>query len=886
MDTAAAIRTDRPATMYDIVRQWAACTPDAAAVVAWDRPALPYRDLLATVDRIGATLNGCGFGRGDRIAVVHPGGADMAVTILGVWSYATAVPLNPSFTVAEYAMHFRDLAIDAVAVADGLGTPARDAARAMALPVLDIITGPGEGAGAVGVAGERTGAARQPGPAGTDDIALVLTTSGTTSHSKIVPIRHRQIVYRAEWTARDPVIGAADCCLVLNQLFHHAGIVTGCCTSLFAGGSFGHVRNFSVADFYRDLAIVKPTWCTGSHAIYSSIMGRMADHEDAIGRARGGLKWFRVGNGRFEPDEAAKLEATFRARVITAYGTSETGSLVTDPLDPADRKPGSIGTPIYQGVAILDEAGKTMGPGEVGEVAARGSMVFDGYENDPGANRAAFANGWFRTGDQGYRDADGYVFLTGRIKEMINRGGEKITPTEVDRAIMSHPDVSAVATFPVPHPTLGEDVAAAVVLKQGAVLTERALAQFLRGRLAEFKVPRRFVFVDEIPRSATGKIQRHKLAEAFGLDAPGTRGANDNLGAGAAGSRAPTALEVRLSAIWAETLGLEDVGLDEEFFHLGGDSLLAVELFLRIEKTLGCRLPRSVLFEASTVAEMAERIEKASPTGCVVPIQPDGDRPIFFGVHDVNGQVLNFRALALHLGDDQPFYGIQSIGLDGGEAPLACVEDMAARYIAEIRRLQPAGPYHLGGYSMGGLIAYEMARQLRAAGHEVGMLALFDTSSRRGLARSGVLGSFVQYERRLARAAPSSMAGRIGRGFANTARIGYAALSRQAFGMAWRLCARCVATMPKCLHRPVAANIMAIRTYRLRPYDGDMVLFAAQPYPWDRGNPHDGWRALIGGSLDIQAISGRHHEILDEAFVGDVARKLSDRLRDGCGRQA
>ncbi len=871
--------TDRPGTMYEVVLRWAKRTPGAPAVVAPDRSPLTYRDLLTTVDGIGATLNGCGFGRSDRVAVVHPAGPDMAVTIVGVWSHATAVPLNPAYTAAEFAMHFRDLGIRVVAVAAGMDTPARAAARMLAIPVLDIVPHPGDGAKAVRLEGTMRGVARQPGPAAPDDVALVLTTSGTTSHSKIVPIRHRQIVYRAERTARDPALGAADRCLVLNQLFHHAGIVTGCCTALSTGGSFGHLTDFSVGGFFRDLARVQPTWCTGSHAFYASVFGHAAAHTEEIARASGGLKWFRVGNGRFEPDEAAAVEVAFGASVITAYGTSETGTLVTEPLAGKDRKRGSVGTPIYQGVAILGEGGQALGPRAVGEVAARGPMVFDGYENDPEANRAAFTNGWFRTGDQGYLDEDGYLFLTGRIKEMINRGGEKITPNEVDRALLEHPDVSAAAAFAIPHPSLGEDVAAAVVAKAGAALTERALARFLRDRLADFKVPRRFVFVDEIPTSATGKIQRNQLAAAFGLDGAGEADIADAADRAAA-SRPPTALEARLAAVWAETLGLERVGLHTTFFDLGGDSLLAVELFLRIEETLGCRLPRSVLFEAATVAEMADHIEKAAPSRCLAPIQPDGERPIFFGVHDVNGEVLNFRALARHLGEDQPFYGIQSIGLDGTETPLARIEDMAARYIAEIRRVQPAGPYYLGGYSMGGLIAYEMARQLNAAGHAVGLIALFDTSPSHGIRRTGLSGWFEQGGNLLADRKPLSIAKYTGRGFLNLAWVARAGLWRRLFAIAWRLCAHGAPMIPRWLCRPVALNLMAIRSYRLRPYAGDVVLFAAERYAWDRRDPHAGWRALVRGDLGIRPIEGRHHEILEEPYVRGLARKLSDCLRE------
>jgi len=426
----------------------------------------------------------------------------------------------------------------------------------------------------------------------------------------------------------------------------------------------------------------------------------------------------------------------------------------------------------------------------------------------------------------------------------------------------------------VPHPTLGDDVAAAVVLRPGATLDRKTLTDSLRDKLGDTKVPRRILFVDDIPKGRTGKIQRYKLAAAFGLDRRDTAREPGRHVA------ARTPLEATLQRVWADTLQRPTVPLDEDFFALGGDSLLAVELFLRIEETLGRRLPRGALFEANTVADMATYIETSSPTRCLVPIRPEGTRPILYCMHDMFGQVLNFRGLARHLGSDQPVYGLQLAGLDGSEPPLARVEDMAKRYLTEIRTVQPAGPYHLCGYSMGGLIAYEMAQRLHAAGETVGLLALLDTFPRYGRRRPALPYWFGQQGNRLQTLGPASVGRYAGRGLRNIANNVCTAVWRHLFGIAWRFCERFMAAPPKCLYRPVAANLLATRSYRMRAYAGDAVLFNAASFRRDHDHMVESWRALIGGRLDVVPIAGLHNEILDEPHVQELARALSDRLRE------
>lgn len=872
MDTSVLPTPQRFGTMYDVVRHWANETPHGPALLQHGRNPLTYRDLLLSIDAIGSTLNGWGFGRNDRIAVVHPGGRDMAAAILGIWSYATPVPLNPDNTLGEFAIQLRDMQVKAIAILADMDTPSRRAAANLDLPVLDLQP---DKTGAMSLtATTRAGgpAEANAGPVQPDDIIAVLATSGTTSHSKIVPIRHRQLTARNEIASADLGLTPDDRGLNMLRLYHSGGLGQGISTPLIAGSSVAVLTDFSVDGIFEALDKEEVTWCAASYAVYHAIHPHLGTRRPAIERIASRLRFMRSGTGPLNATIAGEVESAFGVPIVVTYGTSEAGSSSSDPPDRPRPDRSSVGQRAHDGVDILDDTGNPLPPGATGEIAVRGPTVFDGYENDDAANRIAFTGEWFRTGDLGHFDDDGYLFITGRIKEMINRGGQNITPIEIDDALLAHPDIIAASSFPIPHPTLGEDVAAAVVTRDGASLDQGALSQFLRGRLADYKMPRRLFFTTEIPKGPTGKVQRHKLAEVFAstssLRADTTTEPN----------RQTSDLERNLQNLWATALGRNHVGLDDDFFQLGGDSLQAVELFLRIEKTLGYPLPRSVLFEAGTVAAMAKHIEAAASTGCVVPIRSNGQQPPLFCIHDINGQVLNFRTLAQYLDDGQPVYGVQSAGLDRSEPPLVRIEDMATRYITEMRRVQPSGPYYVGGYSMGGWIAYEIAQQLRQLGQSVALLALFDTNPRQGHGRATLSGWLGHHRNRLADLKAVDMAPYLAQRLSNMGTVAATKARGRMFAAAWRKAEARGKAIPTVLYRPIEANLMAVRTYHPRPYDGDAVLFKAAPYAWMPQNAHEGWRDLIGGDLEIRPVPGTHDNLLEEPHVRDVATALSDCL--------
>ena len=303
--------------------------------------------------------------------------------------------------------------------------------------------------------------------------------------------------------------------LNVMPLFHIHGLIAGLLAPLSRGGTVFCTPGFNALKFFAWMEEAKPTWYTAVPTMHQAILTRAGHNREVI--ARHPLRFIRSSSSSLPPQVIAELEAMFDAPVIEAYGMTEAAhQMASNPLDGV-RKPGSVGLAAGPEVGDHGRGGRLLGAGEIGEIVIRGENVTAGYENNPKANAEAFANGWFRTGDQGVIDADGYVSLTGRLKEIINRGGEKISPREVDEVLMDHPAVLQVVTFAMPHDKLGEDVAAAVVLREGASATEQELRAFVSQRLAAFKMPRKILFLDEIPKGATGKLQRIGLAQKLGL---------------------------------------------------------------------------------------------------------------------------------------------------------------------------------------------------------------------------------------------------------------------------------------------------------------------------------------------------------------------------------
>ena len=483
------------------------------AILAPGREPLTHGGLRALIARLGEDLRAAGVGPRDRVAVVLPNGPEAAIAFLAAASHAAAAPLNPDYTEAEFRFYLGDVGAKALLTAPGGGA----AARAAADDGVTRLAAAGEGAA---LRFEADGAGAAPagdGAPGPDDTALLLHTSGTTSRPKLAPLTQRNLAASARNIRESLALTPADRCLNVMPLFHVHGLVAAVLASLTSGGSVACAPGFDAFRFLRWLDELEPTWYTAAPTMHQAILQR-AERRGAA-PARGRLRFLRSSSASLPPSVMAGLEAAFGAPLIEAYGMTEAAHQMTsNPLPPAERKPGGVGVPTGVAVAVLGEDGAPLPPGATGEVAIRGENVTPGYEANPEANAEAFTDdGWFRTGDEGRLDEGGHLFLTGRLKEIINRGGEKVSPREVEEALLAHEAIAQCAAFALPHLRLGEEVAAAVVLAPGASLGEREAREFAAARLAAYKVPRRVVFLDAIPKGATGKLQRIGLAERLGL---------------------------------------------------------------------------------------------------------------------------------------------------------------------------------------------------------------------------------------------------------------------------------------------------------------------------------------------------------------------------------
>jgi acyl-CoA synthetase (AMP-forming)/AMP-acid ligase II len=500
-----------PETITQILRAGA---DGDVAIAAPDRPSMSFADLRRHVMETGAALNGLGIGRNDRVAIVLPNGPEMASAFIAIGAAATTAPLNPAYREEEFDFYLSDLNAAALVVETGSESPALKAAAARAIPVIELK--PGDRAGLFTLSGAGTGAPVDGGPAEAGDIALVLHTSGTTSRPKIVPLSHANVCASARHIGATLALTPTDRCLNIMPLFHIHGLIAAVSSSLAAGASVTCAPGFNALRFFAWMNEVAPTWYSAVPTMHQAILSRAGRNAETI--TRHPLRFIRSSSSSLPPQVMAELEKVFGAPVIESYGMTEAAhQMASNPLPPRARKPGSVGVAAGPEVAIMDEDNALLESGRTGEIVIRGPNVTSGYENNPEANAGAFTAGWFRTGDQGVIDAEGYLTITGRLKEIINRGGEKISPREVDEVLMDHPAVAQVVTFAVPHDKLGEDVAAVVVLRDDAEANERDLRDFAAQRLAAFKVPRQVIFMDEIPKGATGKLQRIGLAEKLGL---------------------------------------------------------------------------------------------------------------------------------------------------------------------------------------------------------------------------------------------------------------------------------------------------------------------------------------------------------------------------------
>ena len=481
--------------------------PSHHAICTDSAPPLTYRELGSQVDALAEQLDQIGLGRGDRIAMALPNGLEVVALFLAASTVGTAAPLNPAYTRDEFKFYLDDTGARALIVPPRGSDEARAAAGENLLIIeADVIGGRIRLSASGNQTNDREGESELE-----DDIALILHTSGTTSRPKRVPLTHANLATSARNVAETYQLKPDDVSLCVMPLFHVHGLVASTLATFFSGGTVVVPSKFNPLSFWSVAKQYGATWYSAVPTIHQVLLSR------AKGKRPGGSNHFRFirsCSAALAPQMMTDMEKTFGVPVLEAYGMTEAAhQMASNPLPPATRKPGSVGQGTAVNIAILDNEGRELASGNTGEVSIKGRNVFGGYEGNAEANAESFSRGWFRTGDQGYLDQDGYLTLVGRIKELINRGGEKISPREIDEALLTHPAIAEAVCFGIPDRVYGEEVAAAVVLKKST--TVKDLIAHCRVSLADFKCPKKIYIVESIPRTATGKIQRRNVAATF-----------------------------------------------------------------------------------------------------------------------------------------------------------------------------------------------------------------------------------------------------------------------------------------------------------------------------------------------------------------------------------
>ncbi|EAU34615.1 hypothetical protein ATEG_05546 [Aspergillus terreus NIH2624] len=505
--------------MSTLARSFSSESPDVAVVVP-QKPSpltVSYKQLYAHVADFQAKLARVGVGHGGAVSFALANSYEFIVAFLGAsWQRAIAAPLNPAYKQDEFEFYIEDLNSTLVLIPQGAYRQNGPAVRAAQKYNAAIAECYWNGSEVVLNMKERGKLARNTGvpveQAQEDDVALVLHTSGTTGRPKAVPLTHKNLTTTMRNIQTTYQLTPRDRTLLVMPLFHVHGLLAAFLAPLASGGSVIVPSKFSASEFWADFVTHKANWYTAVPTIHQILL------KTPLPNPIPEIRFIRSCSSPLSPKTFQDLEKTFHAPVLEAYAMTEAAHQMTsNPLPPAKRQPGSVG--IGQGVEvkILDQEGKEVPQGAEAEICVRGENVTKGYLNNPAANASSFTkDGFFRTGDQGKKDPDGYVIITGRIKELINKGGEKISPIELDNTLLAHPKVGEAVCFAIPDEGhYGEDIGAAVVLKNAGGATEEELKAWVAGKLAKFKTPKQIWIVPQIPKTATGKIQRRKVAEAM-----------------------------------------------------------------------------------------------------------------------------------------------------------------------------------------------------------------------------------------------------------------------------------------------------------------------------------------------------------------------------------
>lgn len=685
-----------------------------------------------------------GLGKCTRIAVVAKSGADLGLLFFLVSENCVFIPLDYEFPKIEFEKRYDLLDVDILMVEKDYNGPAIEGWKGNIIkysvaggsllfttePSFDHLSGRDES---------------------TDETAMVLTTSGTTSTPKVVPLTNENLLVSALKKIDFFKFSEEDTDLIFTPLFKGTSINSMLATIL-SGGTVLISDGFSHITFIEIMKKAPVTWFTASPAVLNSI----ADYSKKIGTCFAGssLRFIRSSGAPLNRGTKEYLEEVFGVPVIQTYGMTETRT-ITSTYGLSFYKEGSVGVSTGSELKIED-----------GEILVRGRNVFPGYENNDAANEASFSDGWFKTGDMGSIDGDGHVFITGRAKEMINKGGEKISPYEVEDAILRIDSVKEAAVFPYPNGYGSDDAGAVLVLEDGFDLTLKGLRGQLSGRLSSFKMPSLVYVVNEIPISRYGKVQRKMLFQKLDTLYPHVLSSRNEAGQDELDGKSMTDTERKLARIWMDVLGVKSVGLNDNFFDLGGDSLAAAELFIEIEERFQLQISVDDLFGGNTIRELAKIVESGNKSdfSFLVKIKDGNEgRPLFF-VHSGDGEIVTYHDISKSMKKNRPLLGLKFSRDVDWNHPVD-FDQLAKRYIHEIKTVQPQGPYRLLGSCHGGVLAYHLACRLNDMGDKVSLLAMIDPLMSSTVAGTGKFGmrkriwyALVDIKERKVRELPSIIA--------------------------------------------------------------------------------------------------------------------------------
>lgn len=587
----------RPFTIWNLIAHFAENTPDALAIVAPGRNSLTYGSLQRLMRDVCYTFRSMGISQTDRVALILPSTPVAATAFISVAACSIAAPLNPGYTQSEWEFYLKDLRATHLITTEGFAALPRKVAQELGISVQELVFKAEDDAGWFQLRDEsgKTGFSNScdkwnlTPEATCSDVALLLHTSGSTSRPKSVPLTQESITLSSYLSGQSLGLSARDRSLHMLPMYHVHGLISALLIPLSTGGSIAVTSGFESELFSGWLEELRPTWYSAPPAMHQMILDHAIKAD--ISFAQSTLRFIRSGSAPLWPELIRGLQDRFCTPVVEAYGMTEVPQISGNP--PKKCKPGSVGKRVVSEMAIMDENGIEVSAGKLGEIAVRGPTVTRGYESCSEGDVALFRNGWFYTGDLGWLDAEGYLFLAGRLKEVINRGGEKVSPSEIDIILLNHPAVNQATTFARPHPVLGEDVVAVVVVAGETVPDETGLRKYAACFLPHFKVPARIFVVNEIPKGPGGKVQRSQLPRIFAekLEVSYDSPVNE--------------WEELIAEIYAEVLNRQSVGRSDNFFDLGGHSLLAAQVINRLNSYCNVNLNANSMFEAPTVAALA-----------------------------------------------------------------------------------------------------------------------------------------------------------------------------------------------------------------------------------------------------------------------------------------